>query len=108
MSDLSEIFDVDREKRIRDRAYEIWERRGNAAGSDGEDWLTATHEVDAELASEATPEPGDLPEEDDDNPYQESDDALPEDGEERAIFDDFDREGARFDETVERERPQSE
>jgi len=47
---------------------------------------------------------GELPEEDDDNPYQNSDEALPEDEEERAISNDPGREGTRFDEVVERER----
>jgi len=41
---------------------------------------------------------GDLPEEDDDNAYQNSDEALPDDKEERAIARDPDREGGRFDE----------
>ena len=41
---------------------------------------------------------GDLPEEDDDNAYQNSDEALPDDGEERAISRDASREGGRFDE----------
>jgi hypothetical protein len=39
-----------------------------------------------------------LPEEDDDNAYQNSDEALPDDAEERAITRDPDREGGRFDE----------
>jgi hypothetical protein len=42
--------------------------------------------------------PGDLPEEDDDNPYQESDEALPDDLEEKVIQRDPSREGSRFDE----------
>lgn len=42
--------------------------------------------------------PGDLPEEDDDNPYQESDEALPDDLEEMVIQRDPSREGSRFDE----------
>lgn len=41
---------------------------------------------------------GDLPGEDDDNAYQNSDEALPDDAEERAITRDPDREGGRFDE----------
>ncbi|RWF51050.1 MAG: hypothetical protein EOS46_01875 [Mesorhizobium sp.] len=43
-------------------------------------------------------EEGDLPEEDDDNPYQESDEALPDDVEEAVISRDPSREGGRFDE----------
>ncbi|AZV20969.1 MULTISPECIES: hypothetical protein [Mesorhizobium] len=41
---------------------------------------------------------GDLPDEDDDNAYQDSDDALPDDEEEAAITRDQNREGP-FDET---------
>ncbi|MER8627484.1 hypothetical protein [Mesorhizobium sp. M0619] len=41
---------------------------------------------------------GELPEEDDDNPYQDSDDALPDDAEEAAIGHDLARRGGRFDE----------
>ena len=41
---------------------------------------------------------GELPEEDDDNPFQESDEALPDDEEERALARDPSREGSRFDE----------
>ncbi|WP_292421917.1 hypothetical protein [Mesorhizobium sp.] len=41
---------------------------------------------------------GTLPEEDDDNPYQESDEALPNDEEERSLARDPSKEGSRFDE----------
>jgi hypothetical protein len=41
---------------------------------------------------------GDLAEENDDNAFQGSDEALPDDREERAIWRDPDREGSRFDE----------
>lgn len=41
---------------------------------------------------------GELPGEDDDNEYQESDEALPDDEEERAIARNPGREGGRFDE----------
>lgn len=45
------------------------------------------------------PEPvGEAPEEDDDNAYQESDEALPDDAEEAAIDRRPSREGGRFDE----------
>ncbi|MBZ9708164.1 hypothetical protein FJ970_28060 [Mesorhizobium sp. B2-1-8] len=50
---------------------------------------------DVEVEDEAE---GDLPEEDDDNAYQESDEALPDDIEEAAISRDPSREGGRFDE----------
>jgi hypothetical protein len=42
--------------------------------------------------------PGDLADEDDDNEYQESDEALPDDAEERAIARNPAHEGGRFDE----------
>ncbi len=42
---------------------------------------------------------GDVEEEDDDNAYQESDEALPDDAEEAAISRNPSREGGRFDET---------
>ncbi|RWM15602.1 MAG: hypothetical protein EOR72_12770 [Mesorhizobium sp.] len=41
---------------------------------------------------------GDLPEEDDDNPFQDSDEALPDDEEERVLSKDPSKEGSRFDE----------
>jgi hypothetical protein len=42
---------------------------------------------------------GDLPEEDDDNPYQESDEALPDDAEEAALTRDPSKGGSRFRDT---------
>lgn len=60
------------------------------------------------ITPDSIPENGDLrydversgepPEENDDNPCQNSDEALPEDGEEAAITRDPSREGSRFDE----------
>lgn len=47
--------------------------------------------------NEAEPS-GDLPGEDDDNPCQESDEALPDDEEEAAISRNISHEGGRFDE----------
>lgn len=41
---------------------------------------------------------GELPDEDDDNPYQESDEALPGDLEEAVLRKDPSKEGSRFDE----------
>ena len=41
---------------------------------------------------------GELPEEDDDNPFQQSDEALPDDEGERALSRDPSRQGSRFDE----------
>jgi hypothetical protein len=51
-----------------------------------------------ELGGEDQPEPGELPEEDDDNPYQNSDEALPEDPEEAALRRNPSKEGGLFDE----------
>lgn len=60
------------------------------------------------IAPDSIPENGDLrydversagaPEEDDDNPYQNSDEALPEDGDETVITRNPSKEGGRFDE----------
>jgi hypothetical protein len=66
-----------------------------------------------ELVSESAPDNGDLryepenqsgehPEEDDDNPYQESDEALPEEKEEKLLNRDPGKEGTRFDEIPKR------
>lgn len=44
------------------------------------------------------PEPDDLPEEDDDNPYRESDEALPDEEEEAALARDPSKQKSRFDE----------
>src|SRR4051794_22256884 len=44
---------VDREERIRRRAYEVWEREGRPHGRDPEHWAQAVQEVDAEIAAEA-------------------------------------------------------
>lgn len=51
--------------------------------------IQGAHQVQSEDA-------GDLSEDDDDNPYQESDEALPDDEEEREIARDPEREGRRF------------
>jgi hypothetical protein len=54
---------------------------------------------DTESPMRRQPEPaGGLPEEDDDNPYQGSDEALPDDTEERVISRNPGKEGGRFDE----------
>lgn len=39
-----------REERIRQRAYEIWERDGRPHGRDAEHWQQAAAEIDAETA----------------------------------------------------------
>jgi len=49
-------------------------------------------------AGDATEVEGTVPEEDDDNAYQNSDEALPDDQEERVLSRDPSKEGNRFDE----------
>lgn len=59
---------------------------GEAPALEQQDWDAV---VSSDLTPESTPENeepnGELPEEDDDNPYQNSDEALPDDSEEAAI-----------------------
>lgn len=43
---------MDREERIRQRAYEIWQSEGSPEGQDGAHWERASREIDAELAGE--------------------------------------------------------
>lgn len=40
--------DQDREHRIRERAYEIWERQGKADGDHERHWQEASSEIDSE------------------------------------------------------------
>jgi hypothetical protein len=42
-------MDLDREARIRKRAYEIWEREGRA-GDPEDHWVRAEREIDAEVS----------------------------------------------------------
>jgi hypothetical protein len=42
------MSDKDREERIRNKAYEIWEREGASHGSHDRHWREATAHVDAE------------------------------------------------------------
>jgi hypothetical protein len=39
------IVPINLEDEIRQRAYELYQRRGNASGSEAEDWLAAEREV---------------------------------------------------------------
>jgi Protein of unknown function (DUF2934) len=41
------------EERIRERAYQIWEREGKPDGRDAEHWQQAASEIDAEVAAHA-------------------------------------------------------
>lgn len=41
----STAAETDREERIRDRAYELYEARGRGDGHDMEDWLEAEEEI---------------------------------------------------------------
>lgn len=45
-------MESEKEKRIRDRAYEIWEREGQPAGRHDEHWRQAEAELAAETQSE--------------------------------------------------------
>ncbi|WP_274627423.1 DUF2934 domain-containing protein [Arvimicrobium flavum] len=42
----------DKEKRIRARAYELWEREGRSHGSHERHWSEATRQVEVEMAAE--------------------------------------------------------
>jgi hypothetical protein len=65
----------------------------------GTDEVTPTSTPqNADLRYDKRHESAELPEEDDDNPYQESDEALPNDREERAITRDPGKESGLFDE----------
>ena len=41
-------MDDERERRIRERAHEIWEREGRPDGAQEEHWRRASEEIDAE------------------------------------------------------------
>ena len=41
----------DREQRIRERAYALWQREGRPDGREREHWQTATREIDSESGS---------------------------------------------------------
>lgn len=49
-------MDQNVERRIRDRAYSIWEEEGRPAGRDVEHWLRAAQEVAAEEGAPAAAE----------------------------------------------------
>ena len=79
---------MDRTRKPDDISETLPDRPG-LAPDNGESPGTDAPEADAvfengDMRYDEEPE-GELPEEDDDNPYQESDEALPEDHEERAI-----------------------
>ncbi|RUX04484.1 hypothetical protein EN784_24300 [bacterium M00.F.Ca.ET.141.01.1.1] len=79
------------------QAEDPGETEGPAMGQQDWDALEGAKILPDNAAVEDEAE-GDLPEEDDDNPYQESDEALPDDVEEAVISRDPSREGGRFDE----------
>ncbi len=43
------LLPINLEDEIRRRAYELYQQRGTASGSEAEDWLTAEREVKAAL-----------------------------------------------------------
>ena len=49
---------TDREQRIREKAYEIWERQGRPEGGHEEHWHQAEREIAEEGRGAATPESG--------------------------------------------------
>jgi hypothetical protein len=51
--------DRDREERIRERAYQIWEREGREEGSHGAHWQRAERELDEEEQEGGTETPRD-------------------------------------------------
>lgn len=73
-------------------AEEDWEDIGT------EEVTPTSSPQNADLRYEEGHKSGELPGEDDDNPYQESDEALPNDREERAITRDPGKESGLFDE----------
>ncbi|MGF7148080.1 hypothetical protein FHS96_001689 [Sphingomonas zeicaulis] len=44
----------DRERRVRDRAYALWEREGRPSGRHDEHWFRASREIAAETLSDET------------------------------------------------------
>ena len=60
--------------------------------------IITREDVPPEEIYEGEPLDGELPCEDDDNPYMDSDEALPDDAEERAISRNPSKEGGTFDE----------
>ena len=48
-------MDSEKERRIRERAYDIWQREGRPHGRDAEHWRRAAAEIEAE--SQPRPEP---------------------------------------------------
>ena len=49
-------MDTDKQRRIRERAYEIWQREGRPHGRDAEHWQRAEAEIEAESQPQAEPE----------------------------------------------------
>jgi hypothetical protein len=47
------MSEPNREERIRQRAFEIWERKGRLEGSQAEDWSQAEREIDEEFGNDA-------------------------------------------------------
>ena len=51
----NEEFDLPREERVRQRAYDSWDRRGRPEGTHDEDWFNAAREIDGEIGETAEP-----------------------------------------------------
>jgi hypothetical protein len=87
----------------RDKQRATRQDETEAPGIEQQDWdaLEGSPILPDSVATNGDPDAkaqGVLPEEDDDNPYQESDEALPDDEEERVLSRDPSKEGSRFDE----------
>ena len=54
---LQQVDDISlpRDERVRQRAFENWERRGRPEGTHDEDWFAAAQEIDAEMGETAAP-----------------------------------------------------
>jgi hypothetical protein len=49
-------MDSEKQRRIRERAYEIWQREGRPHGRDAEHWQRAEAEIEAEGQARGEPE----------------------------------------------------
>lgn len=48
-------MDIDRDEKIRTRAYEIWEREGRPTGLEQEHWEQARREIEGERSGDLAP-----------------------------------------------------
>lgn len=55
------MTDMDRERRIRERAHRLWQEAGSPDGQQDAHWLQAEHEIDHGAADDSGVEPDDRP-----------------------------------------------